>query len=136
MRTPKWWTPVVRTHIRAQGPAKDEPALLEIQFKLAPDPQSEEWVDYFLHPQIDHWQAFHRPVKVSSGMGGMGFIARVNDDRLEEFVRIIDRCVAEANAKYAREDIPRIEFDNERAREAADNERARIEEAQRKLDSL
>lgn len=136
MSLPEWWTPVERTEVKVVGPDSKEPALLTIRFKLAPDPKSEKWIQYFLQPQLDPWQAFRRPGNESSGMDGLGFIGSVEDDRLEEYVATIDKCVAEANAKFEREVIPELEAERERARQAAASTDDRVRKAQERLDNL
>ena len=122
--------------IKVVGPDKEEPGLLTIRFNLSPDPKSNKWVEYFLHPQLDPWQGFRRPAKESSGMGGLGFIGAVEDDRLEDYVATIDKCVTEANARFEREDIPAMEADKQRTAEVAQAAKSRIDEAQERLDKL
>lgn len=136
MSLPEWWTPVERTEVEVVGPDPKEPALLTIRFKLAPDPKSEKWIEYFLHSQLDPWQASRRPGQESSGIGGLGFIGIVEDDRLEEYVATIDKCVAEANARFEREVIPELDAERRRASEAAATNDARIREARQRLDKL
>lgn len=136
MSLPEWWTPVERTEIKVVGPDDAEPALLRIRFSLGPRLTSEKWVDYFLHPQLDHWQSFRRPARESIAMGTVGFITKVEDGRLEDFVATIDRCISEANAKFELEDIPVLVAEEARSEETVTAKRARIDEAQRKLDSL
>jgi len=136
MSLSEWCTPVERTDVKVVGPDPKEPALLTIRFKLAPDPKHEKWIEYFLHSQLDPWQAFRRPAKESSGMGGLGFIGSVENDRLEDYVATIDNCVAEANALFEREVVPQIEADRKRASEAAASNDARIRKAQERLDKL
>ena len=136
MSLPEWWTPVERTEVKVVGPDAKEPALLTIRFKLTPDPKSDKWVDYFLHPQLDPWQTFRRPARESSGMGGIGFIGAVEDDRLEEYVATIDKCVADANASFEREVIPEVEADKQRANQAVASNDARMRNARERLDKL
>ena len=136
MSLPEWWTPVERTEVKVVGPDPKEPALLTIRFKLAPDPKSDRWVEYFLHPQLDPWQAFRRPEKENSGMGGIGFIGSVEDDRLEEYVATIDKCVADANASFEREAIPELESERQRAGQAVATHDARMRKARDRLDNL
>ena len=133
---PEWWTPVERTEVKVVGPDEGEPGLLTIRVKLAPDPRSNKWVEYFLHPQLDSWGSFRRPVKDSSGTGGLGFIGAVEDDRLEGYVATIDECVDAANARFEQEDIPVMEAEKLRTTQAAQAAKSRIEKAQERLDKL
>jgi hypothetical protein len=133
---PDWWTPVERAGLKVVGPDEAEPGLLTIRFMLVPDPKSNKWVEYFLHPQPDPWQAFRRPAKESSGMGGLGFVGAVEDERLEGYVATIDKCVADANARFEREDIPAMVADKRRATEASQAAKLRMDRAQERLDRL
>lgn len=136
MSAPEWWIPVERTGAKVVGPDPKEPALLTIRFQLAPNPKSDRWVEYFLHPQPDPWQAFQRPGKESSGMGGIGFIGSVEDDRLEEYIATIDKCVADANARFEGEVIPELEAERQRAGQAVATHDARMRKARERLDNL
>jgi len=122
--------------VKVVGPDQTEPGLLAIRFTLAPDPKSNRWIGYFLHPQPDSWQALRRPVKESSGMGGLGFGGAAADDQLEEYVATIDKCVAEANARFEREDIPAMDAERTRTTEAAQAAKTRIDKAQARVDKL
>lgn len=126
------WIPVERTEVKVIGPDEEEPGKLSVRFKLVPDPRSNKWIDYFLGA----WKTFPEPTKVSSGGAGLGFVGRVEDNRLEEFVATIDRCAGEANARYESEDIPKIEAESARVRDVMDAEKARIDKAQETLDNL
>jgi hypothetical protein len=122
--------------VNVVGPDPEEPALLTIRFQLEPDPKSDKWFEYFLHPQHDPWQGFRLPERESRGMGGIGFIGSVEDDRLEEYVATIDKCVADANASFEREVVPEREAEKQRASQAVVTNDARMQKARERLDNL
>ena len=69
-------------------------------------------------------------------MGGIGFIGSVEDDQLENYVATIDRCVADANARFERDVIPEREAEKQRASDAVTTNEARMRKARERLDKM
>ncbi len=125
------WRPVGRGKPEIVGVNRQYPGLLDVRVTLDADPP-DEWAAFFERPSgVPISLSMHPPT-----LTGRLISLRPSDSELESYIEHIDLRIDAANRHYETESLPRIRARELREASIQAEERARIEDARRRADSL
>jgi hypothetical protein len=126
------WQPIKRSGQQVKGTDPQHPGFVMLEVTLSANPPG-DWIGLWkpLPPNAGR-SASYGPPSVSGRM--MTLV--VPDGLVKDAIEMLDGQIAAANKWYEDQIIPRREAAQHRAQQDQEDERRRLEEAQRQLDEL